>query len=1150
MAEEDPIDNLISVWHERLGRGEDVPASELCVDRPELIPELERRITPLRNLAGLADRLAGLETADLRNPLGRLEEGDRTALLAPGPLNLPGFAGRIRLLGEIARGGMGAVIRAHDPDLGRDLAVKVMLDRHRNRPEMVRRFVEEARVGGQLQHPGIVPIYDMGIFCDASPYFAMKLVDGGTLAVLLAGRRDPSEDRPRFLAIYEQVCQTVAYAHARRVIHRDLKPANVMVGAFGEVQVMDWGLAKVLREDRANEAGESGLERAGGGPIDNPQSKLHAEDSEAGSILGTLAYMPPEQARGDVDQLDERTDVFALGAILCEIITGRPPYGAECLTDLARQAAQADLKDAFERLGASDADPELTNLVRVSLSREKTNRPKDAGVVAFAIDEYRRSIETRLRTAELARVEAQARAEEERKRRRLSMVFISSVAALVCLGAVASVIGIEAIRGERIVSKAAEERARQEKYQALLASVREARANPYPGWTRDGVDRIATASEIRPAVLGEAELRSEAVACWVRPDLSRIATLAPDFHAVSLAYSPDGRLLALGQFKTHGFIQCSVKLVDIRSGELVEVLQIQPHQVFRGLEPVPDGVRSIAFSPDGRWLAAGMRNGGITVWDRLAGSPVAGRWQAHAGKEVSELAFAGDTEALYSRGGDGLVKRWIPTPNWNATAVQPARDIAVEPGDAARPVRIFAALADGRVARLHPERLEPLEFRSIDAVDQLDVVPGGEFLAATLAGEVKLLSTDGGEAVRKIFDPSLGRAHEGWIASTAVSPDGSLLATACDSKDRREVKLWDIASGSPIMTVYPGGVDRIRMAFEPNGSALAVTEGLGTVLYEVVDREVLRMIAPHAAPLRTFRLSNDGRLLACIAGPAVTVWSVTGGVRTARVELSGGIDDDAEVGLSFHPDQRHLAYCTTRSSISLLDLAENKQITLLGDGPRYLAFSPGGNRLWGVQQEIQLVSWDPPRPKPLVHWSNSMSKILTGLQHVDCISPGRTRILVGARDGVVRMFDRDAIRLIHGWNPADRPIRCVASSVDERWVVAATEGGDVCAFDASSKRSIVRNVGKSGGVVAMAVDDHADLVVTAFRDGRIRLWRRDGLNLEEVLTFRLSGPTIESVALGSDGSCLFVLHRGEHAIRMLSLDHIRTKLRKLLIDWK
>src|SRR6516162_3475383 len=158
----------------------------------------------------------------------------------------------------------------------------------------------------------------------------MKLVKGRTLAALLNGRNDPRDDLPRFLGIFEQVAQTVAYAHARGVLHRDLKPSNVMVGVFGEVQLMDWGLAKVLKPGGADgepapptEATVIGAARSGS---DTPARA--GSRTQAGAVLGTPAYMAPEQARGEVGRLDERADVFGLGAILCEILTGKPPYSA------------------------------------------------------------------------------------------------------------------------------------------------------------------------------------------------------------------------------------------------------------------------------------------------------------------------------------------------------------------------------------------------------------------------------------------------------------------------------------------------------------------------------------------------------------------------------------------------------------------------------------------------------------------------------------------------------------------------------------------------------------------------------------------------------------------------------------------------------
>jgi serine/threonine-protein kinase len=357
---------------------------------------------------------------------------------------------------------MGAVLRGHDPDLGRDLAVKVLLPQRQHDPAAVSRFTGEAQIGGQLQHPGIVPVYEVGRSADERPYFTMKLVKGRTLAALLRERPDPRQDLPRFEQIFVQVCQTMAYAHSRGVIHRDLKPSNVMVGAFGEVQVMDWGLAKVLGragacarpgwctgpfpwgQDQVPEGEVRGREPAGtptppaaagspGPPVRTTRSVGSGPASEPGHVLGTPSYMAPEQAAGEVARLDERCDVFGLGAILCEILTGQPPYVGADDVEILRKAMRADLAEAFARLDACGAVPELIRLAKSSLAAAAAQRPRDAGVLAAELVAYRESVEARLRQAELAQAEVRARAKEERKRRGVTVALVGSVLLTVLL---------------------------------------------------------------------------------------------------------------------------------------------------------------------------------------------------------------------------------------------------------------------------------------------------------------------------------------------------------------------------------------------------------------------------------------------------------------------------------------------------------------------------------------------------------------------------------------------------------------------------------------------------------------------------------------------------------------------------------------------
>jgi tetratricopeptide (TPR) repeat protein/tRNA A-37 threonylcarbamoyl transferase component Bud32 len=345
-------------------------------------------------------------------------------------------AGRNLLYEEIGCGGMGRVLRGRDPDLGRDLAVKVLREDRRAEPGMERRFVEEAQIGGQL-HPGIVPVYELGRFPDRRPYFTMKLVKGRTLAELLKERPDPGHDRTRLLTTFEQVCQTMAYAHSKGVIHRDLKPSNIMLGAFGEVQVMDWGLAKVLGHgDGDPEA------TAAGTVIRTARSGSTTEEDERTGMVGTPAYMAPEQARGQTESVNERADVFGLGGLLCVILTGQPPYAGPDRAELLRQAVAGELTDTFGRLDGCGADADLVALCKACLAPRPEDRPRAAGEVAARMAVHQAAVQERLRQAELERAAAQARAEEakataaaEHKAQRRTRALAAAVLTVVAVGA-------------------------------------------------------------------------------------------------------------------------------------------------------------------------------------------------------------------------------------------------------------------------------------------------------------------------------------------------------------------------------------------------------------------------------------------------------------------------------------------------------------------------------------------------------------------------------------------------------------------------------------------------------------------------------------------------------------------------------------------
>lgn len=324
----------------------------------------------------------------------------------------------LELGNELGRGGMGVVHKGRDIRLERDVAIKVLRS-DRDSQQTRGRFEREAKILARLQHPGIVPIHDIGER-DGQPYFTMKLVEGSTLSDLLKLRAELNADRGKWIAVFQDVCRALAYAHSREVIHRDLKPQNVMIGGFGEVLVMDWGLAKDLASESSSEAADavSGIETA--------------QDSVAtapGVRGGTLAYMAPEISRDGLDRADKRSDVFGLGTILCEILTGQAPYDAVNHIELHHP----DLNDAFARLDNCGTDAELILLAKRCLSVDPEDRPRDAGVLAGEVTTYLESVEARLRQAELDRTAAEVKVVEERKRRKLTLGLAVAIVVVIAL---------------------------------------------------------------------------------------------------------------------------------------------------------------------------------------------------------------------------------------------------------------------------------------------------------------------------------------------------------------------------------------------------------------------------------------------------------------------------------------------------------------------------------------------------------------------------------------------------------------------------------------------------------------------------------------------------------------------------------------------
>ena len=752
---------------------------------------------------------------------------------------------------NIRYGGMGVVYFGTERELRRPVAVKVLRRRLAADPVLVARFRDESLIAAQLQHPGIVPVYAIGRLADGRPYCTMKLVRGETFSDVLKRRPTPLTDLIPSLAIFRRVCEALGYAHGKRIIHRDLKPSNVMIGAHGEVLLVDWGLAKKLGDRHATEQ------------TPEPRSRAVVVDTRTGGLetqsgLGSLPYLAPEQATGRMDEVDERSDVFGLGAILCVILTGQPPYIGPTEGAIERKTLRGDLEEAYDRLDGCGADPELRGLAKRCLAKDRSDRPADGSIVANLVATYVFGVEERLRQEELERKAAEVRVMEEQKRRLIErqkrkMTLILSIAMLlVLLGGVVSTT-LALFRAwhqttEAELAKADEQKQKEiaetKEREARASAEEERKAKEREKEQRDFADKQRKLAE--KFALDADHARDTAQRQIVQLDLATGAghTDRREYdralHWLTKAWLDD-----LARIRLKSAQDLDPDTVSEHRMRVGSAIQKLPQLV--GFCPHEGPVLDADSSPDGVLVAtivgieklqqvmpfAQKRESIVRVWDatkcELAYQPL-----RHEGP-VTSVVFSEAGDHIATSSTDGAARLW----------------------DA----------KSGKLLYFYNHKCP---------ISKVAFSPDGKTIASAAGDKVFRWSTTTGEAVG---EPILVGAS---VLYVAYSPEGRKLVTGT-AGESGTTQVWDSETGKPLSEPLPG--PRIKPE-----SILASRENSGVITY-IEER-------------RWPKFSSDGATLATADGRSVHLWTKDG---VKKFELPDE-KDIKQISTAFTPDGRYLCY--------------------------------------------------------------------------------------------------------------------------------------------------------------------------------------------------------------------------------------------------
>ncbi len=1016
--------------------------------------------------------------------------------------------GRYSQISEQGRGGMGRVLLVHDECLGRDIALKELLIPHdvdytgpppspmRETTAMLARFLREARVTGQLEHPSIVPVYELGRRRNGSLYYTMKLVRGKTLAHAI---RDAGslEARLRLLPHLMDLCQALAYSHTRSVVHRDIKPANIMIGEFGETVLLDWGLAKVVGQAdvHADEMKESLRILRLGTPEETPQT-IHGE------AVGTPHYMSPEQADGRIEDLDYRSDVYSVGAVLYELLVGEPPFSGRTAEEILQKVISEEPPPITD--ATPEAPPELVSICKKAMSKDPARR-------YASMTELRDEL---LRFAAGAFVQAYHYSPGEilrryyRKNKTVVNTALACVVALLCVG-VYSYISIWQAR----------DREREQRVAAETARAREAKA-------RDNAEQEAYLSQIRLAetLIRSNDTRMADEVLWNTGEERRgwewalllneanremFTVETPESWVFAAVFSPDGAKIATSAHPG------PAGLWDARTGRLLHHIEGDNRRYH-----------SIAFTPDGRRLTAAAEDGNAYVWDAASGALL----RTLPGGAVAYKALPGrKSSRLYVAHDDQTIRVWD-----------------IESGQA------IAAWTTGAGPVWNLD-LDPTESRLISEsgegiIQVWDIAAGAPLI--TLGGYRARLSPSGtliagvdaeNHTTTLLWDAATGmllhrlEGHDQPVYALRFDKDSARLLTA--SFDGT-VRLWDTAAGTA-MRVFNLGDPAVDAFFANAGEYLLTCSGKNYyVLWDTATGSRVHMTQGHGAALSAADLSPDGqRLAVACAEHHFQVWNLMGATGVRTLDFPAGPPGEPQtqplLDATISTDGRRAAAWWGDHKVTLYDL-EGLGVLDHYQGPyphyaRAASLNGDGSRAVMVLDEFTPTVWESGTGgmRPPIAYHGHTAWVCAA-----AITRDGAAAASGSWDGTVHVWDAHT----------GAPLHILEGHTDQVTAVAFRSDGETLLTSALDGTAIVWSVAKGEKLLTLRGDDGSPVTdaafnisgsraITACGDGNVYVWDAvTGTRIDSLLGGREMGARgiIEQRArFGPDDRLIFTQNPSE-----------------------